>query len=346
MKKLAWFMVILLLAGLVLSGCVSAEKKTVAGNVDRIMIYTSMYQDVIITVQNALNRYFPHSFIDFAYGGTGALQNRVAAELAAGTLGCDMLMVGEPGYSLELKENGLLHSYKSREIPSLAMDYDPDGYWYPVRISNMVLAYNPEKYSKNSLPHSFQDFAHDPQVTGAISMGNPLTSGTSMASVTALRDKFGYSYFDALGKQGVVVESSAVAITKLEAGQYKMIMVLEESILSERQLNKSKLEVIYPTDGVIMIPSTIMTIAERFSPNKNTKTAEAITDWFLNTEGQNAIVDGWMHSVRVNFLKHPYDSISIDQIRPGSIPVNWDNYFRQRDEIRQRFEEYTTSRVF
>ena len=310
-----------------------------SGPTGKIMIYTSMYEDIIEAVSKVLDRRFPGCNIEFFYGGTGTLQAKIAAEQAANRLGCDMLMVAEPAYSLELKENGMLHPYKSKEAANLAFDYDPEGYWYPVRISNMVLAYNPEKYSKSSIPNSLYDFAFDSKVAGAVSMSNPLTSGTAMASVTALRDKYGYDYFAALGRQRVMVESGSVALTKLETGECKVIMVLEESVLKKREEEGSKLEVIYPTDGTIIVPSTIMTVNDRWNANRNIPAAEIITDWFLGMDGQGAIVDGWMHSTRNNFPRPPYDAIPTTQIRANNMPVNWENCFRQREEIRTRFQE-------
>ncbi len=74
-----------------------------------------------------------------------------------GKLACDMMMVAEPSYSLELMEGGWLHAYKSPEAANLAFEYDPDGYWYPVRVCNMVLGYNPELKSKDEIPNSFYD---------------------------------------------------------------------------------------------------------------------------------------------------------------------------------------------
>jgi len=322
----------------------SAPSSAQSGPTGKIMIYTSIYEDVIEAMDRVLARRFPSCDIEFFYGGTGALQAKIAAEQASNRLGCDMFLVAEPAYSLELKENGMLHQYITSEAANLAFEYDREGYWYPVRICNMVLAYNPEKYAKNTIPNSMRDFAYDASVRGAISMSNPLTSGTAMASVTALRDKYGYEYFDALGRQGVMVESGSVALTKLETGECKVIMILEESVLKKRQEEGSKLEVIYPTDGTIIIPSTVMTVAERWSANRNTKAAEAVTDWLLSPDGQNSIVDGWMHSVRNNFPRLPYDAVPTTQIRSNNIPVNWENVFRQREEIRTRFEELVTRR--
>ena len=220
----------------------------------KVVIYTSMYEDIIEAIGGTLEKVFPECDIEFFYGGTGNLQAKLAAEMDTGKLSCDMLMVAEPAYALELKEGGWTHPYDSPEKSAMAFDYDPEGYWYPVRISNMVLAYNPDLKNKEDIPNSFYDFAYDASVKGRLSMSNPLTSGTAMAAVTGLKDKYGYEYFDALGAQNVMVESGGVALTKLETGECDVIMVLEESVLKKREEEGSKLEVIYPTDGTINVP--------------------------------------------------------------------------------------------
>jgi len=343
MKKFLCFLLVAAIAA-TFAGCDRGKTASGDGPSGKVVIYTSIYEDVIEAMEKVLEKEFPNIEVVFFYGGTGQIQARIAAEETAGRLGADMFMVAEPSYSLELKERGLLHPFISSEAPHLAFDYCPDGYWYPVRICNMVLAYNPERYSKDQIPGSLLDFANDSRVAGAISMSNPLTSGTAMASVTALRDLYGYDYFNALGRQNVMVESGSVALTKLETGECMVIMVLEESVLQRRQEYDSKLEVIYPTDGTILIPSTVMIVNDDWNANNNTEAAEAIANWFLSPAGQNAIVDGWMHSVRTNFPRTPYDAIPITQIKENTMPVNWENVYRERPEIRARFEELVTAR--
>ena len=310
----------------------------------RIVIYTSIYEDVIVSLKAALQKHFPDVTIEFVYGGTGQLESRIASNIAAGRLGADILMVGTPAYAVELKEKRVLHRFKSRHAPDLAFEYDEDGYWHPVRISNMVLAFNPELHNRNSIPRSFYDFSHDMDLRGVVSMSNPLTSGTSKAAITALRDRYGYEFFQALGRQSAVIESGAVALSRLESGERKLVMVLEESVLRKRQEETSRLEVIYPTDGTIIIPSPIMIAADKWSANNNTRTAELIVDWFLSAEGQSAIVDGWMHSVRRYFNQIPFDSIPITDIQANSMPINWENSLRDGDEILSIFEENVINR--
>ena len=156
-------------------------------------------------------------------------------------------------------------------LKNLALDYDKEGYWYPVSLLNMVLAYNPDKYKKEDLALTFEDFAKREDLAGKISIPDPLKSGTALAAVSALADKYGEEYFQNLAKLKVVVESGSVAVTKLETGEAAEIMILEESILKKREEENSTLEVIYPEDGIISIPSTIMTVKEDMSANKKYK---------------------------------------------------------------------------
>ena len=312
-----------------------------------IMIYTSMYQFVIDMMDEALKAEFPNltpgndgSF--FFYGGTGSLQTKLAGEMETGALGCDMMLVAEPAYSRELKEGEWLHAYDTPAKENLRFPYDEEGYWYPVRVCNMVLAYNPELKTPEELPKTFKEFAEDTSLKGRISMGNPLTSGTTMAAVASLSDKYGYEYFTALGNNDVMIESGSTALAKLQTGECDVIMILEESVLKERKENGSKIACIYPDDGVILIPSTVMTVAEDRSANMNIEACEAITDYLLSEEGQKFMVEGYMHSVLKGFPEVPYDSVDTDSLIEKDMGVDWVRCYTQRDEIRTKFQEAVT----
>lgn len=328
MKKL----ILLLVCLIALSSSAYAAEKP------QISIYTSMYEDIIDAMTKTMKEKFPDYDIEFFYGGTGTLQAKIAAERETNKLGCDMLMVADPSYSLELKAAGLLHPYISKEAENIALEYDPEGYWYPVRNLNMVLAYNPEISKKEDLPKSFKEFAENSSLKGLISMPNPLTSGSALVVMSALKDKYGYEYFDKLGENKPMVESGSVALTKLETGECKVVMILEESVLKKREEEASALSVIYPEDGVICVPSPIMTIDDKFSAHGNSKICEELTDWFLSPEGQSYIVKGWMHSVLKNPPAIPYDSINTSDIVKNSMPVNWENCLKDRTELRMNFE--------
>ena len=309
----------------------------------KITVYTSIYQFVIDMMSAELKAEFPNLEVEFFYGGTGSLQTKLTGEMETGTLGCDMMLVAEPAYSLELKEGGWLHQYEVEDAESiLRFPYDEEGYWYPVRVCNMVLAYNPELYTPDQLPKTFKEFAEDESLKGKISMGNPLTSGTTMAAVAALTDKYGYEYFDALGANDVMIESGSVALGKLETGECKAVMILEESVLKERKEKGSELACIYPEDGVILIPSTAMIVAEEKSANMNIEGCEAVANWLLSEAGQKLILEGYMHSVFAGMKEVPYDSVDTDSLIEKDMGVDWVRCYTQREEIRTEFQERVT----
>lgn len=308
-----------------------------------VMIYTSMYQFVIDMMDEALAEEFPNCNVEFFYGGTGSLQTKLAGEMETGTLGCDMMLVAEPAYSLELKEGGWLHSFEVEGADELLrFPYDEDGYWYPVRVCNMVLAYNPDLYTPEELPKTFKEFAEDTSLKGLISMGNPLTSGTTMAAVAALSDKYGYEYFDGLGANDVMIESGSTALAKLQTGECKVIMILEESVLKERKENGSKLACIYPEDGVILMPSTVMIVDEDKSLNMNTEACEEVAKWILSEAGQKLVLEGYMHSVASAVTDVPFDSVDTNGLIEKDMGVDWERCYKDREEIRTEFQERVT----
>ena len=340
MKK--WIAGILLLTMLMTVPSALAANTEVSG---KVVIYTSMYQFVIDMMAEAVKKEFPNLEVEFFYGGTGALQQKLTGEIETGKLNCDMMLVAEPAYSLELKEGGWLHSYMIEDAASkLRFEYDTEGYWYPVRVCNMVLAYNPELKTPDQLPKTFYDFAYDTSLKGRTSMGNPLTSGTTMAAVAALSDLYGYEYFQKLGENGTMIESGSTALAKLETGECDVIMILEESVLKKRAEDGSKLSVIYPEDGVILIPSTVMTVAEDRSANMNIAACEAITDWLLSEAGQEFVLAGYMHSVFAGSDKVPFDSISTEELIKSDIGVDWVRCYTQREEIQNEFQNYVTTK--
>ena len=328
-----------------------------------LTIYSSMYQFVIDMMDEALKKEFPNlvpgnngSF--FFYGGTSSLITKIYGEMETGTLGCDMMLVAEPAFSLELKEAGYLQPVEI-ENPGelLRFPYDEEGYWYPVRVCNMVLAYNPEMVDEwaakgVTIPKTFKDFATDPSLKGLISMGNPLTSGTTYAAVASLiqDNHYGKEFLNGLAANEVMIESGSTALTKLQTGECAAIMILEESVLKVlKEANDAgapitNLACIYPEDGVVLIPSTVMTVAEEHSKNVNIEACEAVEKWLLSEEAQKLILEGYMHSVFAGMKEIPYQSIDTEELIKKDLGVDWEAAFRNREANNTAWTEIVTTK--
>lgn len=359
MKKILALVLVLVM---VFSLCPSAfaVNEDVEGE---IVIYSSMYQFVLDMLDEALQEEFPNlvpgnegSF--FFYGGTSSLITKIYGEMETGTLDCDMMLVAEPAFSLELKEAGYLEPVEI-ESPGelLRFPYDEEGYWYPVRVCNMVLAYNPEMVDDwaakgVTIPQTFEAFANDPALKGYISMGNPMSSGTTFAAVASLTqdNHYGEDYLKGLAANNVMIESGSTAITKLQTGECAAIMILEESILKalkdaeDAGTPLTNLACIYPEDGVVLIPSTVMTVAEEHSKNVNTEACEAVEQWLLSEAAQKLILEGFMHSVFKGMEEIPYGSIDTEQLIEKDLGVDWENAYHNREAINTAWTEIVTTK--
>ena len=341
MKKSKWMLgaAAILALSVALAGCGGGDKKAekkATGTKGELMVYTSIYPDIIDNMcKPNVAKAFPEMKVNWFQGGTEKVVTKITGEIKAKKIGADVLMVADPSYYLKLEDQKLLLPYKSKEEKNLINDKAADGAWYAVRVCNMIIAYNADKLKAEDAPKNWTDLA-DPKWKGKIAMPNPMLSGTAYVAVGALADKYGWEYFDKLKANGLRVEEGNSAIqNKLLTGEYAAAMILEENILKLANTKKEPLKVIYPKDGVVQVPSPIAI----FNTTKNPEGAKALVDWWLSKEGQQAVVKGWMHSVRGD-VKEPIGSVPTKCLTDGKIKVDWrklaDNNAKIKEEFRKR----------
>ncbi len=343
MKKSKWILgaAAILAASIIMAGCGGGggDKKPAAdakkGPSGDIMVYTSIYPDIIDSMcKPNVGKAFPDMKVTWFQGGTEKVMTKIAGEINAKKIGADVLMVADPSYYLKLNEQKLLLPYKSKEDAAVILDKAPDGAWYSVRVSNMIIAYNSEKLKPEEAPQTWQDLC-DPKWKGKLGMPNPMLSGTAYVAVGALADKYGWEYFDKLKENGMHVEEGNSAIQdKLLRGEYMAAMILEENILKLAGTKNEPLKVIYPKDGVIMVPSPIAI----FNTSKNPEGAKALVDWWLSKEGQEAVVKGWMHSVRGD-VPAPKGAPETKSIVANAFKINWQKLADNNAEIKEQFRK-------
>jgi len=339
-KKAKWMAVAAtLLAMGVAVGCGSNDKKAAdtkagSGKVSgEVMVYTSIYPDIIDSIcKPNIAKAIKGLNVKWFQGGTEKIKTKIAGEIKANRVGADVLMVADPSYYLKLKDEKHLLNYISPNDKDVISSKDKDGAWAAVRISNMIIAYNSDKIKPEDAPKSWKDLT-DPKWKGKIAMPNPLLSGTAFVAVGALADKYGWEYFDQLKANDIRVEQGNSAIqNKLLTGEYSAAMILEENILKLAATKHEPLKVIYPSDGVISIPSPIAIM----STTKNPEGAKAVVDWWLSKEGQKAVVKGWMHSVRAD-VEPPTGAPALKTFIGKAVKVNWEKLANEDAKIKEEF---------
>lgn len=334
-SKLAVVLTLMAMLTISLSGCGGSkdEKKpdAAAGPKGKVMIYTSIYPDIIEKIKPELKKTFPNVEVEWFQAGTEKVMAKVAGEIEANKVQADLLMVADPSYYLYLEDKGLLLQYDSPNRKDVKINRDKEGYWTGVRISNMIIAYNTDKVKPEDAPKSFKDLL-DPKWSGKIAMPSPLLSGTAYVAAAALSDKYGWEYFEQLKANGLKVEDGNSAIqNKLLTGEYLAAIILEENILKMADKGEP-VKVVYPADGTVIIPSPVAI----FKSSQNQEASKAILDWLLSKQGQQVIVKGWMHSVRDD-VEPPKGAPALKTFSETAFKLDWMKLSKETEPIKEAF---------
>lgn len=305
-----------------------------SGPTGSLMIYTSIYPDIINLVSPELEKAFPNLKIEWFQGGTEQVTAKMAAEIQAGKIGADLLMVADPSYYIFLKGEDLLLPHKSEHFDAVAVDKDTEDYMYTgVRISNVVIGYNTDLVKPEDAPKTFRELT-DPKWKDQVVIVDPTQSGTALNSTYALSQKYGWEYFEQLRDNGAVIGGgNSSTETKLVTGEFAVAIILEENLLKVKDRGEP-VEIVYPEDGVIIIPSPIGIL----KTTENPEAAKAVVDWWLSPEGQKAIVTGWMHSVRTD-VESPKGAKPLAEFAPTAMELDWHDLAPRTGEIKDKFVE-------
>jgi iron(III) transport system substrate-binding protein len=308
------------------------------GDRPTVTIYTSVYEHVIAALEPVLQERFPDVTVRWFQRGSEDVAARLNGEIAAGRVGADLVMTSDPFWYEELKQAGHLLEYRSPHAatmpPALA---DPDGAFVTVRVPVMVLVVNTTRVESGRRPRTFRELAA-PAWAGRVTMGDPNRSGSAFTAVAALARRYGWEYFEALRRHDLLAAGgNSTVLSRVMTGEKEVGIILLENLLQAREQNAAApIEIVYPEDGAILVPSPIAIMKATAVP----EAARRLYDFFLSDSGQAAMVSGWMYS--------PYERIPGP---PGARPwgdvfaaplVPWTfEYVREttsaREEIKRRF---------
>jgi iron(III) transport system substrate-binding protein len=337
MKKIWIWSFVICWTVFILSGLSTSPARAAEAVTGKVMIYTSIYLHIIEQLKPVLKQKFPNAEVEWFYGGSEKVITKLVAEFEQGNTMADLIMIADPAYYNTLKRDGRLLQYASPNKKFVLPEWaDKDNYYSGVRINVMGIAYNKNLVQAKDLPKTWGDLA-DPRWKGKVGMPNPLLSGTSFVTVAGLvlSPKHGWPLFEAYRKNNLSCEPGNGAVeTKLLSGQMAMGMLLEENVL--RAINEKKpLGFVYPTDGTVVNPAPIAIM----KTTKNPAAAKAVYDFFLAKEGQQAIIDGWMPSVRPDMPPPKHAQLKISEVMKMALPMDWEAISREPEKVKEKFDQ-------
>ncbi len=244
-----------------------------------LWVYTSIYKEFAAPLEAAFEKKYPDVDVQVFQAGSEKIQAKVEAELLAKKPQADIMLTSDPFWSVDLKRRGLAYERPGRS--AIETNY----------YSLMVMIAHKD-FAAAKRPQAFQDLAK-PEFKGLIQTGSPLESGTMFSTVAYLSRKYGWEFFEKLRANGVASSGgNSTVIQKVESGEKKVGIVLLENALAA-QKRGSPVEIIYPEDGSIPIPSVQVILKDA----SHKKEAEQFADFVLSEDGQQILRGGFMYAV-------------------------------------------------
>lgn len=266
----------------------------------KLWVYTSAYKEYASELEKAFEKKHPEVDVQIFQAGSEKLRTKVEAEFFAQRPVADVIMVSDPLWCRDLEKRGLV-------APSAGGRNALENNYYSVMV---LIAHS--QFPKEKRPLKFSDLVK-PEFKNLIQMGNPLESGSTFTAVSLLSKKYGWDFFKKLKVNELAANGgNSTVIQKVETGEKKIGVVLLENALAARKRN-SPIEIIYPQDGAIIIPSVQVILKS----SMRKEIAALFSDFVLSSEGQEILRAGYMYSVRKD-VKAPEGAISFTELNKNA----------------------------
>jgi iron(III) transport system substrate-binding protein len=267
---------------------------------------------------------------------------KLKAEQEAGEISADVIYGAEPIFYDELALDGALYAYASPEEANLRVAYQWETSDYTVADLRYIgIVYNKDLVSADAVPTAI-DGLNDAawyQMT-TIADATQCSSAFAMAGAQVYPD-IDFRFFEAASANGALLSDRAGKLPSMVAsgeaalglGPHDAVVRLQNKARKEGV--ESPVSIVWPTDGVYVVPRPIAIIADENRSDEATAIAEALVDFVLSEAGQKL-------SVQKGGFVPARAGVSGPNLVPDDlelIETDWDWVFANRDTIRDRFTQ-------
>jgi iron(III) transport system substrate-binding protein len=176
----------------------------------KVVWYTSLALPSAEKVAKLFEAAYPGIKVEVNRTGSQRILQRVMQELQANIKNVDVIHTSDAGHFVLLKDKKLLARHVPAGVDVLPAGFkDKDGYYFGLRATVNVIAYNTQKVTAAEAPKTWKDLL-DPKWKGKLVTAHPGYSGVISTHVLALVHLYGWEYFQQLAKNSVMLVQSAV----------------------------------------------------------------------------------------------------------------------------------------
>jgi iron(III) transport system substrate-binding protein len=337
MNRLSALVGVLVSIGMLAAVPASAQDARVeaAKKEGKVVWYTSLALPTAEKIGKLFEAAYPGIKVEVQRTGSQRILQRVMQEMQANLKLVDVIHTSDAGHFVLLKEKKLLMKYSPAGIDAFPTGFkDKDGYYFTLRATVNVIAYNTKLVPAAEAPKGWKDLL-DPKWRGKMVTAHPGYSGVISTHVLALVQLYGWDYFKQLAQNKLMLVQSAVDPAGVVASGERQVAVDGGDYYYYQMKKKGNpIEVVYPKEGVPLVisPSAIAS----FAPHPNA--AKLFTDFTFTRELQQVMADSEGLYTGHPQVKYPTDKPKLSDLK--LLTVDPEELEKRNEEIKSRFVEF------
>jgi len=301
----------------------------------KVVWYTSLALSSSEKVAKLFEAAYPGVGVEVHRTGSQRILQRVMQELQANLKLVDVIHTSDAGHFVLLKDKKLLLKYTPAGVDVFPPGFkDRDGYYYGLRATVNVIAYNSKIISAAEAPRTWKDLL-DPKWKGRLVTAHPGYSGVIATHVLALVHLYGWDYWKQLAQNRLMLVQSAVDPSGVVASGERPVAVNGGDYTFYQTKKKGNpVEIVYPKEGVPLVISPSAIAAGAPHPNA----AKLFTDFTFSKEVQQVLAD-----TEGLYTGHPEVTYPTDKPKLGDLRLlsaDPDELEKRNEEIKKRFVEF------
>jgi len=312
------------------SPLVQASKKE-----GKIVWYTSLALPSSTSIAHAFRTRYGGIEVEVHRTGSQRVLQRVMQEASAGIRNVDIIHTSDAGHFVLLKQKGMLLKYTPRGVEPFPAGFkDKDGFYFGMRATLSVIAYNPKLIADKDAPRTWKDLLN-PKWKGKMVTAHPGYSGIIMTHVLALVDLYGWDYFRDLAKNGLhIVQSANDPAGVVASGERPIGANGAEYFYYKTQKQGNPIQIVYPKEGIPLVVSPVAIAKDAPHPNS----AKLFSDFIFAKESQQLLADREGLYTGHPEVTYPADKPKLKDLK--LISVDADELEKRNVEIKKRFTEF------
>lgn len=301
----------------------------------KVVWYTSLALPSSTAIAHFFEKKYPGITVEVHRTGSQRVLQRVMQEAGAGIKNADLIHTSDAGHFELLKDKNMLLKYAPQAVSSFPDGFkDKAGFYYGMRATLSVIAYNPKSIAEKDAPKTWKDLLN-PKWSGKEVSAHPGYSGIIMTHVLALVNANGWDYFRDLAKNKLhLVQSANDPAGVVASGERPLGVNGAEYFYYKTQKQGNPIKIVYPKEGVPLVVSPVAIAKDAPHPNA----AKLFTEFIFAKESQQLLADKEGLYTGHPDVTYPADKPKLKDLK--LLPADADELEKRNAEIKKRFVEY------